>query len=85
MLLDSNVLSGSGRERKIAPDSRFLCQHPIAWSANMSDAKLPIDPKELTPAAIGLMLGVAMLIGFGVLASVLGLTLFVDHGNIPYQ
>jgi hypothetical protein len=51
----------------------------------MSDPKLPIDPKELAPAAIGLMLGVGLLIGFGVLASVLGLTLFVNHGDIPYQ
>jgi hypothetical protein len=51
----------------------------------MSDSQLPIDPKELTPAAIGLMIGVGILIGFGVLASVLGMTLFVDHGDIPYQ
>lgn len=53
----------------------------------MSDShkQLPIDPKELAPAAIGFVLGIGLLIGFGVLATVLGLTLFVDHGNIPHQ
>ena len=51
----------------------------------MSESKLPIDPKELTPIAIGLGLGVCLLVGFGILASVLGMTLFVDHSSIPYQ
>jgi len=51
----------------------------------MSDPQPPIDPKELLPAAIGLMLGVGILIGFGILATVLGMTLFVDHNAIPYQ
>jgi hypothetical protein len=51
----------------------------------MSASKLPIDPKELTPAAIGVVLGVVILIGFVALASALGLTLLVDHGNIPHQ
>lgn len=51
----------------------------------MSASKLPIDPKELAPAAAGVVIGVCILVGFAVLASVLGLTLFVDHGNIPHQ
>ncbi len=53
----------------------------------MSDTKspLPIDPKELVPAGIGVALGVALIVGFVVLALGIGLTLFVDHGDIPYQ
>lgn len=46
---------------------------------------MPIDPKELVPVAGGVVLGVCILVGFVVLASVMGLTLFVDHGNIPHQ
>ena len=51
----------------------------------MSESKLPIDPKELVPVAAGLAIGVCILIGFGILATVLGLTLFVDHVDIPHQ
>ncbi|MFT4516287.1 MAG: hypothetical protein ACI89X_005031 [Planctomycetota bacterium] len=51
----------------------------------MSESKMPIDPKELAPAAAGVVIGVCILIGFGVLATILGLTLFVDSGNIPHQ
>jgi len=51
----------------------------------MSDSKLPIDPKELVPAVIGVFLGVCILVAFVLLASGIGLTLFVDHGNIPHQ
>ena len=51
----------------------------------MSESKPTIDPKELTPLAIGLALGVGLLVGFGILASVLGMTLFVDPTTIPYQ
>lgn len=51
----------------------------------MSDPKLPVDPKELLPLAIGLTIGVGVLFGFMLLASILGLTLFVDSSNIPYQ
>ena len=51
----------------------------------MSESNLPIDPKELAPAAGGVVIGIIILIGFGVLASILGLTLFVDHGDIPHQ
>lgn len=46
---------------------------------------MPIDPKELAPAAVGVVIGVCILIGFGVLATILGLTLFVDIGDIPRQ
>lgn len=46
---------------------------------------MPIDPKELAPAAAGVVIGIAILIGFGVLASILGLTLFVDSADIPHQ
>ena len=53
----------------------------------MSDSKpqLPIDPKDLVPAGFGLAMGVALILGFVVLATTIGLTLFVDHGDIPYQ
>lgn len=53
----------------------------------MSDAKktLPIDPKELVPAAFGFVLGIGILAFFVSLAMVLGLTLLVNHGNIPHQ
>ena len=44
-----------------------------------------MDPKELLPVAIGLTLGVGLLFGFMLLASALGLTLFVDSSNIPHQ
>jgi hypothetical protein len=53
--------------------------------ALMSASKLPIDPKELVPAAIGLAIGVGILVFFALLASGLGLTLFVDHSTIPQQ
>ena len=51
----------------------------------MSDSKpqLPIDPKDLVPAGIGVALGVALIVGFVLLATTLGLTLFVPQ--IPYQ
>ena len=51
----------------------------------MSKSKMPIDPKELAPAAAGVVIGIAILIGFGVLATILGLTLFVDSADIPHQ
>ena len=53
----------------------------------MSDSKpqLPIDPKDLVPAGIGMAIGVALIIGFVVLATTIGLTLLVDHGDIPHQ
>jgi hypothetical protein len=53
----------------------------------MSDSKpqLPIDPKELIPAGVGLALGVALILFFVVLATSLGLTLFVDQGDVPHQ
>lgn len=51
----------------------------------MSDNKLPIDPKELVPVAIGVVVGIAMLVGFVVLAQVIGLTLFVDMADVPHQ
>lgn len=46
---------------------------------------LPIDPKELVPAAAGFVLGLGILTFFVGLAKVLSLTLLVNHGNIPHQ
>ena len=51
----------------------------------MSESKLPVDPTDLAPAAVGLVIGLGILLGFMLLASALGLTLFVDTGNIPFQ
>ncbi len=53
----------------------------------MSDSKpqLPIDPKELVPAGVGAAVGVALILFFVLLATSIGLTLFVDHGDIPHQ
>ena len=51
----------------------------------MSDKKPLIDPKDLVPAAIGVVVGIGMLIGFVILAQSIGLTLFVDKADIPYQ
>lgn len=54
----------------------------------MSDDKkpaLPIDPKELVPAGIGFVIGLVLIGAFVALALALGLTLLVDHGNIPHQ
>ena len=51
----------------------------------MSDPKLPIDPKELLPAAIGLMIGFGIIVFFVLLATGLHLTLFVDPSDLPRQ
>ena len=51
----------------------------------MSESKPLIDPKELTPAAIGFVLGLALLGFFVLLSKGMGLTLLVNHANIPYQ
>lgn len=53
----------------------------------MSDDKplLPIDPKELVPAGVGVAVGIALIVGFVVLAVTMGLTLLVDQGDIPHQ
>ena len=53
----------------------------------MTDTKpqLPIDPKDLMPAGIGVALGVALILGFVLLATSIGLTLLVDMSDIPHQ
>jgi hypothetical protein len=51
----------------------------------MAATKLPVDPKELVPAAVGLALGVALLVGFYLLAKGLGMPTFVEHWNLPRQ
>jgi hypothetical protein len=53
----------------------------------MSDQKqpFPIDPKELVPAGVGVMLGVGLIVAFVALAAGIGLTLLVDQGDIPHQ
>ncbi|MFK7743398.1 MAG: hypothetical protein AB8H80_23985 [Planctomycetota bacterium] len=51
----------------------------------MSDSKLPVDPKELIPVAIGFVLGFGLLAFFIALAFGLDLTLLVDSNDIPRQ
>lgn len=51
----------------------------------MSNSKPAFDPKELLPLAIGLCLGVGLLVFFVLLAVVLGMPTIVEHGNIPYS
>ena len=53
----------------------------------MTDSKnpLPIDPKDLVPAGVGVVLGVALILGFVLLATSIGLTLFVDFNDMPRQ
>ena len=51
----------------------------------MSESKPLIDPKELAPAAVGFVLGLALLGCFVLFAKGMGLTLLVNHANIPYQ
>jgi|GEM_PF-2852534 hypothetical protein len=53
----------------------------------MSDSKpqLPIDPKDLVPAGVGVVLGVALIVAFVLLATGIGLTLFVDFADMPRQ
>jgi len=46
---------------------------------------IQIDPKELTPAGVGLVLGVLLLIGFFGLAVVLGMPTIVETWDIPKQ
>ncbi|MBZ0150316.1 MAG: hypothetical protein K8J09_02205 [Planctomycetes bacterium] len=51
----------------------------------MSDSKPLIDPKDLVPAVQGFVLGLGLLAFFFVLALGLGLTTFVNYGDVPYQ
>lgn len=51
----------------------------------MTDSKPLIDPKEFVPAYVGFVVGIGIILFFVALATGLGLTLFVDHGNIPMQ
>ena len=53
--------------------------------STMSESKKLIDPKELTPVAVGFVLGIALLGFFVLFAKSMGLTLLVNHANIPYQ
>lgn len=46
---------------------------------------LPIDPKDLLPAAVGFVLGVGILTFFVLLAMSMDLTLLVNHHDIPRQ
>ena len=46
---------------------------------------LPIDPKELLPAAVGFVLGLGILAFFVLLAKSMDLTLLVDQHNVPRQ
>jgi hypothetical protein len=49
------------------------------------EQKLPIDPKELVPAALGFVLGLGILAFFVVLTQVLGMPQLVEHENVPRQ
>ena len=51
----------------------------------MSESKPLIDPKELAPMAMGLLLGLALMTCFVLLAKGMGLPLLVDHANIPHH
>jgi hypothetical protein len=51
----------------------------------MTPSKPLIDPKELAPAAAGLVLGFVLIGAFLALSLALGLTVLVDHSTIPYQ
>jgi len=51
----------------------------------MSESKPLIDPKELAPAGVGFVLGLVLLGCFVLFAKAMGLTLLVNHANIPYQ
>jgi capsular polysaccharide biosynthesis protein len=46
---------------------------------------LPIDPKDLLPAAVGFVLGLGILVFFVLLAKSMDLTLLVNHHDIPHQ
>lgn len=67
------------RAARIARAALLLC------APTMSDSKPLIDPKELKPLALGLLLGLALLGFFVVLSAAMSQTLLVDHSNIPYQ
>jgi hypothetical protein len=54
-------------------------------SAPSSPSKPRIDPKELFPVAVGVAIGIAMLVGFWVLMKVLGMATFVEYTNLPRQ
>lgn len=51
----------------------------------MTDSKPLIDPKELVPAYAGFAVGIGIIVFFVLLATALGLTLFVDRSDIPMQ
>ena len=51
----------------------------------MSEPKKLIDPKEMGPVAAGFVLGIALIGFFVLMAKGMGLTLLVNHANIPYQ
>jgi len=44
-----------------------------------------LDPKDLLPVGQGFAIGLGILAFFLGLAKLVGLTLLVNHGNIPHQ
>ncbi len=46
---------------------------------------LPIDPKDLIPAAFGFVIGLGILTFFVLLATGMDLTLLVNQHNVPRQ
>jgi hypothetical protein len=69
------ALAFAGRRATVAPQ----------MNAPSPAAKPLLDPKELMPVAIGVAIGVAMLVGFYLLAVVLDLATFVESSNLPRQ
>lgn len=77
---------------KIATAAAILVRTADRFCAPMSDhsqskgqSLLPIDPKELMPAAIGFVIGLLIIAAFALLAQGIDLTLFVDKSAIPHQ
>jgi hypothetical protein len=49
------------------------------------DKLLPIDPKDLMPAAVGFVIGLGILLAFYLMSKAMGQPIFVDHSLLPRQ
>lgn len=70
---------------KIPRAPRIALASHLPCAPTMTPSKPLIDPKELKPLAVGLLLGLALMGFFAVMSAAMGQTLIVDHSNIPYQ